>query len=54
MSLVEFLQMGGYGVYVWSAYLLALIVLVITLIIPFRRERNLCKQIARRTRRRTQ
>lgn len=37
MSWSEFVSMGGYGVYVWSAYGFAIIVLVINVIIPMRR-----------------
>ena len=37
MSWSEFMSMGGYGVYVWSAYGFAIIILVINVIIPMRR-----------------
>ena len=37
MSWSEFVSMGGYGAYVWSAYGFAIIVLVINVIIPMRR-----------------
>ncbi len=37
MSWSEFISMGGYGVYVWSAYGFAIIILVINVIIPMRR-----------------
>ncbi len=37
MSWSEFISMGGYGVYVWSAYGFAIIILVITVFIPMRR-----------------
>ncbi|MFB3045150.1 MAG: heme exporter protein CcmD [Proteobacteria bacterium] len=37
MSWSEFISMGGYGVYVWSAYGFTIIVLVINVIIPMRR-----------------
>ena len=37
MSWSEFIAMGGYGVYVWSAYGFAIVILVINVIIPMRR-----------------
>jgi heme exporter protein D len=37
MSWSEFISMGGYGGYVWSAYGFAIFVLVINVIIPMRR-----------------
>ncbi len=37
MSWSEFISMGGYGVYVWSAYGFAIFILVINVIIPMRR-----------------
>ena len=37
MSWSEFISMGGYGAYVWSAYGFAIFVLVINVIIPMRR-----------------
>ncbi len=37
MSWSEFMSMGGYGIYVWSAYGFAIVILVINVIIPMRR-----------------
>ncbi len=37
MSWSEFISMGGYGIYVWSAYGFAIVILVINVIIPMRR-----------------
>lgn len=37
MSWSEFFAMGGYGVYVWSAYGFAALVLVVNVLIPLRR-----------------
>lgn len=34
MSLGEFLAMGGYGAYVWSAYALMVVVLVWNVAVP--------------------
>ena len=36
----EFLNMGGYGNYVWSAYGIALVVLVGNVLVPRRSERT--------------
>jgi len=46
----DFFQMGGYAFYVWSAYILALIVLTFNLIIPIRRRRKILRSFARRFR----
>jgi heme exporter protein D len=46
MSLGEFLHMGGYAFYVWSAYGLALVVLALNLTQPWRRRRVLLREIA--------
>ena len=43
----EFLHMGGYGFYVWSAYGVALIVLVANVIVPVLRARELRTRLAR-------
>jgi heme exporter protein D len=51
MSLTEFFHMGGYAVYVWSSYGLALVVLVMNLILPIIRRRKLIAGFARRERR---
>jgi heme exporter protein D len=37
MSWSEFISMDGYGVYIWSAYGFAIVILVINVIIPMRR-----------------
>ncbi len=44
----HYLQMGGYAFYVWTAYGLSLVVLVINAVVPPRRERRLLRQLARR------
>ena len=40
MSIAEFIQMGGYAGFVWSAYLIAIVVLVVNLWLPNRRHRQ--------------
>ena len=49
-ALGDFLAMGGYGFYVWSAYGVALVVLVANLAAPLRRERELRRQLDRQLR----
>lgn len=47
----DFFYMGGYAVYVWGSYALALLVLIINVWIPLRRERRLLGRIRRQNRR---
>ncbi|SCX91937.1 heme exporter protein CcmD [Thiohalorhabdus denitrificans] len=51
MTLQEFFYMGGYGVFVWPSYGLALVILLVNLVVPHWRERRTLRQIARRNRR---
>ncbi len=44
----EFFNMGGHGVYVWSAYGIALIVLVGNALLPRRDERAALARLATR------
>lgn len=44
----EFLIMGGYGAYVWPAYGIVLVVMVVNAILPGRRQQALLKQLRRR------
>ena len=39
------LSMDGHGVFVWSAYLIALVVLAVILIAPLRRKRRFLAQL---------
>lgn len=43
--MAEFLHMGGYAAYVWSSYGLALIVLIPTMLLPFRDNKQLIRKI---------
>lgn len=54
MSLTDFLHMGGYAFYVWTSYGLALIVLIVNLLIPIWRRRELIANLSRRLRRERQ
>ncbi len=39
----DFLLMGGYAPYVWSAYGITFVVLLVNFLIPFLKNRNLIK-----------
>ena len=47
----EFLHMGGYAAYVWSAYGISLVVLILNIILPIRREKVLLHSIRKRLQR---
>ncbi|HKT32403.1 MAG TPA: heme exporter protein CcmD [Gammaproteobacteria bacterium] len=44
----EFLTMGGYGAYVWPAYAIVLVVMVVNAVLPGRRQRALLKHLRHR------
>jgi heme exporter protein D len=46
----DFLQMGGYAVYVWTSYGLTLLVLGLNFILPRAREKKLIGRLSRRIR----
>ena len=48
MSLYNFLSMGGYAVYVWSAYSISFIVLFLNIIIAIRNEHKTLNEIKER------
>jgi len=47
MSWREFIRMGGYGVYVWSAYGTAAAVLIGNLVTPILRRREVIRKLKR-------
>ena len=49
-TLGEFIHMGGYGVYVWSAYAIVAVVLIGNLIVPVLQARELKRRLARQIR----
>lgn len=51
LTMSEFLNMGGYAFYVWSAYGISLIVLVINAVIPMLREKRLFHLISKKNKR---
>jgi heme exporter protein D len=48
MTLSEFINMGGYGSYVWSSYGICAVVLFINVIQPIMRERRTMREIQKR------
>ena len=40
MNWAEFFAMGGYGFYVWGAYLLAAVILTLNVLIPLRQNKH--------------
>jgi len=42
----DFLAMGGYALYVWPAYGISLITLVLSIVLPIRRHNRLRAQIS--------
>ena len=47
-GLDAFLHMGGYAPYVWSAYALAAVLLIVNIVLPRRAESAALKRLARR------
>ncbi len=47
------LAMGGHGAFVWSAYLISTLVVIATLLGPWRRQRKFLQQLAARIKRET-
>lgn len=43
--MIEFLQMGGYAIYVWSAYAVSAAALVITVVVPLRRRVRMIREL---------
>jgi len=50
----DFLNMGGYAAYVWSAYGISFVVLILNIILPIYREKELIKSIQKRLQREAQ
>ena len=48
MSFIEFLDMGGYASFVWPAYLITAIVLIVNLLLPRIRHRRQRESLAAR------
>ncbi|WP_036860677.1 heme exporter protein CcmD [Porticoccus hydrocarbonoclasticus] len=52
-SFQHFLQMDGHGAYVWSAYLIAILVMVWLVVSPLFRQSGVRQAVARELRRET-
>ncbi len=48
--MAEFLEMGGYAVYVWPSFILTVLMLVWGIWLPLRAHRRLRRDIARQAR----
>ena len=42
----EFFQMGGYAMYVWPAYLVTAVALIVTLVAPLRRRVRIIRKLS--------
>ena len=47
-SLRTFLHMGGYAFYVWTSYVLAVVVLILNIIFPRKREQDFFQLLRKR------
>lgn len=47
MDIYEILQMGGYGLYVWPAYLITLLVFVMNILFIFIEKRHVKKILSK-------
>ena len=52
--MMDFLNMGGYAFYVWTAYGISLAVIILNILLPIRRERQLIKSLNKRQQREEQ
>lgn len=52
-NFADFINMGGYGAFVWPSYFLTLLLVVIHVVLPLMRRRGLIKQINKEARRQT-
>jgi len=47
-GLNEFLHMGGYAAYVWSAFGLSFLILLINFILPLKTEKKILRQLKKK------
>lgn len=52
--MADFLGMGGYAAYVWSAYGISLVVLVLNIFLPVQREKELINSLKKKLQREEQ
>ena len=50
-NLNEFLHMGGYGQYVWSAYGITFVAMLLAVVIPLRQHSSLLRRLKRQLKR---
>ena len=43
--MIEFFQMGGYAIYVWPAYAITTVALILTIVSPLRRRVQLIREL---------
>ena len=48
MNVAEFLDMGGYAAFVWPAYGIVAVALLLNLILPLKRHQRLRREISQR------
>ena len=53
-SLAEFMHMGGYGSYVWSAYGITFVAMVLAIVIPLRQHKSLRHRLTKQLKRKKQ
>ncbi|HIF55269.1 MAG: heme exporter protein CcmD [Methylococcales bacterium] len=53
-SFAEFLGMGGYGMYVWPAYGIAFVVLLLNVVLPLIQRKKLLRDLALKQKRKQQ
>jgi len=44
--MTEFLQMGGYALFVWPAYAVTAVTLAVSIVAPIRRRKRLLRELA--------
>lgn len=53
-NLSEFLHMGGYGAYVWSAYGITFVAMILAVVVPLRQHSSLRQRLTKQFKRKQQ
>lgn len=53
-SLLQFLNMGGFAFYVWSAYGVVMVILLLNFLLPWHSKKKYLRQLANRVANKTQ
>ena len=53
-SFAEFIHMGGYGSYVWSAYGITFVAMVLAIVIPLRQHSSIRQRLSKQLKRKKQ